>query len=216
MRDLKMRPIKSERSALGWAIAGSLALAGCVDTAAELGAPRAGAAAQRQRAATRPGVSPRGASVALTSMEGAPEEAMSRFAQIFTRTVESRDIATTKDADAAYRVRGYLTAYSGGEGTTRFAYVWDVFERNGRRAQRLTDEVAVKGTGDPWANLDEKALTEVAARGADDLAAFLSNTPEAIAAAAVGDVGVTVATASHAAPASPQASPRPLGFAEAR
>lgn len=214
MRNLEERPRRGERYALGWIVAGGLALAGCVDTAAELGPPRAGAAAQRPRPVARAGVSPRGASVALASMEGAPEEAMSRFGRIFAQTAESRDIATTTDAEAAYRVRGYLTAYAS-EGTTRFAYVWDVFERNGRRAQRLTDEVAVKGGGDPWANLDEKALMEVAARGADDLAAFLSNTPEAIAAAA-SEAGVTVAAASHAAPASPQSGVKSLGFAEAR
>lgn len=207
----------SRAGALGGVLFTALALAGCVDTAAELGSPK-GAAVQRQRIAARPGVSPRGASIVLTSMEGAPEDIASRFGSIFARTAESRDISTaTKDADAAYRVRGYLTAYPGGEGTTRLAYVWDVFERNGRRAQRLTDEIAVKGGGDPWANFDDKALTEVAARGADDLAAFLSNTPEAIAAAKAGDSGVSVAAASREAPAgASQAAAKPLGFAEAR
>lgn len=210
MRDRASRP----RYVLGPTIAGALALAGCVDTAAELGAPRGGVA-ERQRPVARAGVSPRGARIALTSLEGAPEEAIARFGQIFARTAESRDIATTRGADAAYRVRGYLTAYAS-EGATRYAYVWDVFERNGRRAQRLTDEVAVAGGGDPWTNLDDKALTEVAARGADDLAAFLSNTPEAIAAAAGGDAGVTVATASRPAPAASQTGTKPLGFAEAK
>lgn len=212
MRDSKGRA-GGGRLAFGWTIFSALALSGCVDTAAELGAPRAGA--QRQRAIARPGVSPRGAAVILASMEGAPQEVMDRFGQIFARTAESRDIATTTDAAAAYRVRGYLTAYAGAEGTTHLAYVWDVFERNGRRAQRLTDEVAVKGGGDPWAVLDDRALTEVAARGADELAAFLSNTPEAIAAATAGDSGVTVAAATRAEPA-PQMGVRPLGFAEAR
>lgn len=214
MRDVTERPRNSELRALGGIVLAALALSGCVDTAAELGSPRA-TALQRQRIAARPGVSPRGASVVFTSMEGAPDDIASRFGQVFSRTTESRDITlAAKEAEAAYRVRGYLTAYAS-EGTTRLAYVWDVFERNGRRAQRLTDEIVLKGGGDPWANLDDKTLTEVAARGADDLAAFLSNTPEAIAAAKAGDSGVSVAAASHGAPDSSQ-SVRPLGFAEAR
>ena len=45
--------------------------------------------------------------------------------------------------------------------------------------------IAVKGAGDdPWALAGEAALTSVAAKSADDLAAFLSNTPEAAAHAA--------------------------------
>lgn len=211
MLDIESRP----RRLIGLTIVGALGLAGCVDTAVELGSPRAGVSAERQRPTPREGVSPRGARVALTSLEGAPEEVTARFSEIFARTAESRDIATTKETDAAYRVRGYLTAYAS-EGTTRFAYVWDIFERNGRRSQRLTDEVAVKGGGDPWTNLDDKALTDVAARGADDLAAFLSNTPEAIAAAARGDSGVTVAAASRPASAELRAGVKPLGFAEAK
>lgn len=213
MIDARLCSTIRERLVSIGALAGALALAGCVDTAAELGAPQPSASAQRARPAARPGVSPRGASVALTSLEGAPDEVASRFSQIFGRTAESRDIASAAPAEADYRVRGYLSAYPG-EATTRLAYVWDIFERNGRRAQRVTDEVAVQGGGDPWANLDDKALTDVAARSADDLAAFLSNTPEAIAAASADGAGLTVATA-HAAPLAAQGE-KPLGLAEAQ
>ncbi len=53
-----------------------------------------------------------------------------------------------------------------------------------QRVQRLSDAVEVKGAGDdPWALAGEAVLTSVAAKSADDLAAFLSNTPEAAAAA---------------------------------
>ena len=54
-----------------------------------------------------------------------------------------------------------------------------------RRAQRMSDELTVKAAraADPWAGLDEAALASVAGKSADDLAAFLSNTPEAVAAA---------------------------------
>ena len=59
-------------------------------------------------------------------------------------------------------------------------YVWDVFTADKQRAQRLNDVIAVKGEGDdPWALAGDAALASVAAKSADDLAAYLSYTPEA-------------------------------------
>jgi hypothetical protein len=189
------------------------ALGGCLDTAVELGAPRAGA--PRPTIAARPGVSPRGASVAFSSLEGAPQEVLARFEPLFARTAQTRDIATVAEPDAAYRLRAYLTAYAGPEGATRVAYVFDVFDRGGRRAHRLTDEVAVRSVGEPWSALDDKALAELVARSADELAAFLSNTPEALASAG-GESGVTIATATRPESAPLPGAAKPLGFAEAR
>jgi hypothetical protein len=80
---------------------------------------------------------------------------------------------------ARYLVRGYLSATVTADGAT-LEYVWDVFGPDKQRAQRLNDVISVKGAGDdPWAIADEAALTSVAAKSADDLAAFLSNTPDA-------------------------------------
>jgi hypothetical protein len=189
----------------------AIALSGCADTSAKLN--KIDANVERPRLVARPGVSPRGASVVIAGVEGAPAEIASRFSQIFTRVADSRDIATASLPDADYRVRGYLSAYAGDDGKTRYSYVWDVFDRNGRRAQRLMDEVAKRGEGDPWSNVDDKTLTDVATRGADDLAAFLSNTTEAIAAAG-RDAGATIVAAERGQAA--DASPKPLGFAQAQ
>jgi hypothetical protein len=188
-----------------------VALGGCKNTSADLGKVNV----ERPRLVARPGVSPRGARVAITGVEGAPEEVTSRFSRIFTQAAERRDIATAPLAEADYRVRGYLSAYSG-EGAAHYAYVWDVFDRDGRRAQRLTDEIPTRGEGDPWSKIDEKTLTDVAVRGADDLAAFLSNTTEAIAAAGVGDSGVAVADVGAAQGGGSPAAATPLGFAQAQ
>lgn len=192
--------------------AAAIALSGCADASAKLN--KIDANVERPRLVARPGVSPRGASVAIAGVEGAPAEVASRFSQIFIRVADSRDIATTPLPDADYRVRGYLSAYAGDDGKTRYSYVWDVFDRNGRRAQRLMDEVARRGEGDPWSNVDDKTLTDVATRGADDLAAFLSNTTEAIAAAAGRDAGATVVAAERGQAAA--AAPKQLGFAQAQ
>ena len=82
-------------------------------------------------------------------------------------------------AKARYLVRGYLTA-TPIEGGAEVDLVWDVFTPDKRRAQRLSDAIAVRGAGDDaWAMIGDAGLDSVAAKSADDLAAYLSNTPEA-------------------------------------
>lgn len=204
----------SPRRRLAAFLTGGLALllAGCVDTAVDLGAGQARVPSPSM-ALARPGVSPHGASVALTSLEGAPEGVVSRFKQFFAQASEGRDIAMVAPDAALYRVRGYLTA-SPGPGVTRLSHVWDIFDRRGRRAQRLTDEAVVKGGGD-WSDVDDKALAGVAGRGAEELAAFLSNTPEAIAAAGGGEgAGLSVVAGQRTPPPAPAAPP--MGFAETK
>ena len=104
-------------------------------------------------------------------------------------------MAIVSSETAQYRLRAYLTA-TPAQGATRLTYVLDVFDRQGRRAQRLTDEAGVRPGADPWQALDEGAIGLFADRAAEDLAAFLSNTPEAIAAAG-GEAGVSVVSAER-------------------
>ncbi len=186
-------------------ILAGVALAGCVDTAVDASARQSAA---RSRPTPRAGVSPHGASVALASLEGAPEAVAERFKQALSSAADGRDIAFAAPETAQYRIRGYLTAAPAQEGT-RYSCVWDVFDRQGRRAQRLTDEVTAKSSG--WDALDDKTLFEVARHGAEDLAAFLTTTPEAIEAA--GESGVTAVAVERASDPAPA---RPLGFAEAK
>ncbi len=69
-------------------------------------------------------------------------------------------------------MRGYLSASLDEDGAA-IEYVWDVFDPDKRRAQRLNDVIAVKGSGDdPWALAGQAALDSVAAKSADDLAAY--------------------------------------------
>jgi hypothetical protein len=173
-------------------IGAALLLGGCVDTATDLAASRGAPAL-----AARPGVSPRGATVAISSIEGAPDEVASRFRQQFASVSDARDITIVAPEGAKYRLRFYLTSMSDPSGA-RVACVWDVFDRQGHRAQRLTDEFPVVAGSDPWAGLDEKKMAEIASRGADNLAAFLSNTPEAIATASGEGAGLSVVTAQRA------------------
>ena len=76
-------------------------------------------------------------------------------------------------------MRGYLSASLVQDGAA-VDFVWDVFTPDKKRAQRLSDAIVVRGSGDdPWAMVSAAALDSIAAKCADDLAAYLSNTPEA-------------------------------------
>jgi hypothetical protein len=124
-----------------------------------------------------------GPTVAIASVDGPPADLSTRFRQSFDEAA-ARRIASAAPAKARYLVRGYLTA-SPIEGGAEIDVVWDVFTPNKQRAQRLSDTIAVKGSGDDaWAMVDDAALNSVAAKCADDLAAYLSNTPEAAPASA--------------------------------
>lgn len=125
-----------------------------------------------------------GATVAIASVDGPPADLSARFRHSFDEAAAARRIAVAAPSRARYLVRGYLTA-SSIEGGTEIDVVWDVFTPNKERAQRLSDAIAVKGSGDDaWAMIDDAALNSVAAKCADDLAAYLSNTPEAAPASA--------------------------------
>ena len=113
-----------------------------------------------------------------------PADLSARFRQSLDQAAAARRIALAPPAKARYLVRGYLTA-SLIEGGAEVDIVWDVFTPDKQRAQRLSDAIAVKGAGDDaWAMIGDAALDSIAAKCADDLAAYLSNTPEAAPASA--------------------------------
>lgn len=173
---------KGRRGAGGsFAVCGALTLAfllgGCVDTMTQL-TPDEQAHPQFVR---RPDVSLADASVAFVSVDGPPAAVSANFSQIMAREATAHDIVIADVKKARYLVRGYLSAYQTADGAA-VEYVWDVFNKDKQRTQRVDDVLEVKGEGsDPWRIVGEAALASVAAKSADDLAAFLSNTPEAIA-----------------------------------
>ncbi len=155
------------------------ALGGCVDVAGD--PPNPDARAQFVR---RGDANMAGATLAVVSVEGAPDDLTEHFNQRLAEAAAARQIAVAAPAKARYLVRGYLTA-SLVEGGAAVDTVWDVFTPDKQRAQRLSDSITVKGSGDDaWAMVTNAALDSVAAKCADDLAAYLSNTPEAAPAGA--------------------------------
>jgi hypothetical protein len=173
------------RRALAVAVAcgvSALALAGCVEDAADLSRSE-----QHVQLVRRPDVSIANASVAFVSVEGPPAAIAANFDQELMRQAGQREIVIADARKAKYLVRGYLSAYATTDGAA-VEYVWDVFTHDKQRAQRVNDVLEVKGAGDdPWTIAEPAALASVAAKSADDLAAFLSNTPEAMALAKPAD-----------------------------
>jgi hypothetical protein len=160
------------------AVVAAAGLAGCVETAAELSPD---ADAQHIHLVRRPDVSLAGATVAFVSVDGPPAEISASFMRDLAREAAAQQIALADPKKARYFVRGYLSAYETTDGAA-VEYVWDIFTKDKARAQRLSDFLEVKGQGsDAWTIAGDAALASVAAKSADDLAAFLSNTPEAIA-----------------------------------
>jgi hypothetical protein len=162
---------------------GALLLAGCNETTSSLREPIKTAASAPVH---NPNASPHGASVALslTGIEKVPPAVVSRFSEALAHAADTRGVEVVDPKLAKYFVQMHLTAYPAADGATGLAYVCDVFDAKKNRAQRLSDDIVLKGSAaDAWSLVDDKAVEAIAARSADDLAAFLSNTPEAVAAA---------------------------------
>jgi hypothetical protein len=180
-------------------LAAASMLGGCIDTGATV------ATGVERPAKQQAEISPRGASVAFTSIDGPPRPVTARFLHALANAAAQREITIADPKSAHYFVRGYLTAYTARDGT-ELEFVWDVFDRAHRRVQRIADVLAAGGSGDdPWKGIDDQSLGNVAARSADELAAFLGTTPEAIAAAA--------GNSSKAAAASDESGAKALSYA---
>jgi len=120
-----------------------------------------------------------GATMAVVSIDGAPDEFSARFRQSLDQAAAERQITVAPPTSARYLIRGYLSA-SPAENGARVDLVWDIFTPDKRRVQRLTDAMLVQGSrDDAWTTANDAAIDSIAAKCADDLAAYLSNTPEA-------------------------------------
>jgi hypothetical protein len=178
----------------------AFALSGCAESAA----PRSASVDPDATASIRPsGFSPRPATLAVTQMEGPPAALQGQFMAQFKTDVAQRDVSLTNATAARYLARGYISAFPV-EGGAKLTYVWDIYDRSNHRAQRLNDEIALRGAAaDPWSLVDNAALAALAAQSAGEVAAYLSNTPEALTASAQAPAQ-TAAPAGETAQALPK------------
>jgi hypothetical protein len=164
------------------ALACGIGLGGCVEDSAQ--APVAAMpSSSSDNIAPRPGVSPSGATVTVASISGAPGGFDDKFQAMLTAYAKRGGVSIADAGQPNYLVRGYLSADSEGDAATIVSYVLDVFDAGKHRTQRVEDEVVVRGTApDPWSLVSDDVLATVAQKSAADLAAVMTNTPEAIAA----------------------------------
>ncbi|ACB95341.1 hypothetical protein [Beijerinckia indica] len=174
-------------SVFGCLLASVLAglVSGCVQSTTQ--APPIGSA--DMRIPRKEGMSPRGASVALASFNGAPAPVADRFQYFFGQAAEKRDIELIDSAKAHYLVRGYLSA-TPEDGDILVAAVWDIFDSGKQRLQRMKNIRLLKGgVADPWSAITDQTLQDLSTSAAENLAAFLSNMPEAQPMVAQADTG---------------------------
>ncbi|MFI4971484.1 MAG: hypothetical protein ACHP7H_02285 [Hyphomicrobiales bacterium] len=126
----------------------------------------------------QPGIAgqPRGATVAFESIDGPPPGQFRELVQALNNEAQTRRLAVmSRENPSTYRVRGYLAAKVTKRETT-ISWVWDVFDRDDRRALRITGEEAAKGRHrDAWSAADDEMLRRIARSSMDQLAAFLTS-----------------------------------------
>jgi hypothetical protein len=185
----------------GAALACGIGLGGCVEDSAQ--APVAAMpSSSSDNIAPRPGVSPSGATVTVASISGAPGGFDDKFQAMLTAYAKRGGVSIADAGQPNYLVRGYLSAESEGDAATIVSYVLDVFDAGKHRTQRVENEVVLRGTApDPWSLVNDDVLATVAQKSAADLAAVMTNTPEAIAASTPATAPAQQVASSSAQPA---------------
>lgn len=132
-----------------------------------------------------------GVTVAFESVDGPPPQVFDRLVNVLNSEAQLRDLSiVSREAAAAYRVRGYLAAEVS-RGRTTIAWVLDVYDRNQNRALRLSGkEPAGKAGHDAWAAADDLTLRKIAQAGLSGLSSMVN--------------GVAPPPAAEPAPSQPQ------------
>jgi hypothetical protein len=159
-----MPRLPSRRSVLTLAVAAPL-LASCN----ELGESVAGA--------QQPKVNAPGVPIAVESITGAPEEVQGQFSNALVAEATARQVELVgSDKKVRFRIRGYLDAHGTADGKTALAFVWDVFDTQKRRAQRLQGEALKAGASgaNAWAQVDQATVNRAAADSMNAIAGFLA------------------------------------------
>ncbi len=100
----------------------------------------------------------------MTALQGAPSPFQNQFMAYFDADAARQDVVLTHLVGAHYLAKGYLSAFLV-DGGARLTYVWDIYDHDNHRAQRLNNEIAIQGSADdPWRLVGSEALAALAAR----------------------------------------------------
>ena len=116
--------------------------------------------------------------MAFESIDGPPPEVFRKLVANLNDEAGARQIAVVSRTGAAtYRVRGYVSALVE-RGKTTFAWVWDIYDTDKRRALRIAGEepaAAGRNAATPGSAADEQVLRRMARDGMDRIAGFLNS-----------------------------------------
>jgi hypothetical protein len=144
---------------------------------------------------------PSNATIAFESIDGPPPEVFRKLVAALNDEAGARKVTVvSRTGPATYRVRGYVSAMVD-RGKTSFAWVWDVYDSDKRRALRITgEEPGAAATRrrdarvrDAWAAADDEVLRRMSRTGMERLAAFLNSPGQPPAAAPEPTLPVLVA-----------------------
>ena len=121
-----------------------------------------------------------GPTVAFESVDGPPPQVFDRLVRALETESGARSFTVvSREAQASYRVRSYLSAQVR-RGRTVIAWVWDVYTRDQERAVRLSgEEPAGKGGRDAWTAADDQVMRRIAQAGLNGLNGLINGTAPA-------------------------------------
>jgi hypothetical protein len=115
-----------------------------------------------------------GPTVAFESVDGPPPQVFDKLVRALEAESTTRSFTiVSREAQASYRVRSYLSAQVR-RGKTTIAWVWDVYDRDQERALRLSGEEPAGKGRDAWAMADDQMMRRIALAGLIGLNGLIS------------------------------------------
>jgi hypothetical protein len=150
-----------------------LGLTACMETASDLNTIRQRSDAKQQPLQVQ--IQAPQVPVTLISLEGAPDTIIAQFNMALLSEAKLRNILLTSDkTQARFKLKGYISAYSA-QGGTSMNWVWDMYDSQSQRAQRIDGAQIVKRIeADPWAAIDDVTLKLAASIAMNDVANYLA------------------------------------------
>ena len=156
------------------ALAAATLLSGCGGGDGISGAAQSMATAMTPTAVQPPAVPLSEAKFAFAPVTGAPATVLTNISAQLGKEAFAQQISLVPSDDpaATYIIKGYLSAIGDASGTI-LVYVWDVFDRSGRRVHRISGQETAPGAArDPWSGVDNAATTDVARQTISALVAW--------------------------------------------
>ena len=151
-------------------------------------------------ASRAPTVAP-GVPIAVDSISGGTDAMRGSFSSAMSNEASVRRVDIVDPAtNPRYRVRGYLAAEPTADGQTALSFVWDVFDAQKRRAQRMQGATVARSSSGDWSGVDQSTVNKAASESMDQIAQFLAGQEQVRAAS------TPAATAKPSAVASARAA----------